>query len=93
MDSNYILSATIKEETTNDELKNVCQIEHIRHRSFANFISNLMGGLTAYTECVFLMKCYFMCLIYNTYSLSFALCKTLRSPCLFKFFDLYLLIQ
>ncbi|WP_291529430.1 transposase [Bacteroides sp. UBA939] len=36
-------------ETINDELKNICQIEHTRHRSFANFISNLIGGLTAYT--------------------------------------------
>lgn len=36
-------------ETINDELKNICQIEHTRHRSLANFISNLIGGLTAYT--------------------------------------------
>jgi len=36
-------------ETTNDELKNICQIEHTHHRSFANFISNLIGGHTAYT--------------------------------------------
>lgn len=36
-------------ETINDELKNICQIEHTRHRSFDNFISNLIGGLTAYT--------------------------------------------
>lgn len=36
-------------ETINDELKNICQIEHTRHRSFASFISNLIGGLTAYT--------------------------------------------
>lgn len=27
-------------ETLNDELKNICQIEHARHRSFANFIIN-----------------------------------------------------
>lgn len=36
-------------ETINDELKNICQIEHTRHRSFANFILNLIGRLTAYT--------------------------------------------
>ena len=36
-------------ESVNDELKNICQIEHTRHRCFANFISNLIGGLTAYT--------------------------------------------
>lgn len=36
-------------ETINDELKNISQIEHTKHRSFANFISNLIGRLTAYT--------------------------------------------
>jgi hypothetical protein len=36
-------------ESVNDELKNICQIEHTRHRCFANFISNLIGGITAYT--------------------------------------------
>jgi hypothetical protein len=35
-------------ETVNDELKNICQIEHTRHRSFENFISNLISGLIAY---------------------------------------------
>lgn len=25
-------------ETLNDELKNICQIEHTKHSSFANFI-------------------------------------------------------
>jgi len=35
-------------ETVNDELKNMCQIEHTRHRSFDNFISNLLSGLIAY---------------------------------------------
>ena len=36
-------------ETINDELKNMCQIEHSRHRSVANFISNLLAGLAAYS--------------------------------------------
>lgn len=36
-------------ETINDELKNICQIAHTRHRSFANFISNLIGGLMPYS--------------------------------------------
>jgi hypothetical protein len=31
-------------ETVNDELKNICQIEHIRHRSFTNFVINLIAG-------------------------------------------------
>ena len=36
-------------ETVNDELKNICQIEHSRHRSFTNFTSNLVAGLIAYS--------------------------------------------
>lgn len=32
-------------ETVNDELKNVCQTEHTRHRSVGNFVVNLMVGL------------------------------------------------
>ncbi|MCD6202686.1 MAG: hypothetical protein J7K46_12855 [Bacteroidales bacterium] len=36
-------------ETINDELKNICQIEHSRHRSVVNFISNLISGLLAYS--------------------------------------------
>jgi DDE family transposase len=35
-------------ETINDQLKNVCQIEHSRHRSPLNFLVNLMAGLIAY---------------------------------------------
>lgn len=36
-------------ETINDELKNICQVEHSRHRSFGNFISNLLAGLVTYS--------------------------------------------
>jgi len=36
-------------ETVNDELKNICQIEHSRHRSFANFLTNLISGIIAYS--------------------------------------------
>lgn len=36
-------------ETVNDELKNICQVEHSRHRSFVNFIVNLIAGLAAYS--------------------------------------------
>lgn len=35
-------------ETINDKLKNICSIEHSRHRSFGNFITNLIAGLIAY---------------------------------------------
>jgi hypothetical protein len=36
-------------ETVNDELKNICQVEHSRHRSFGNFIVNMLAGLMAYS--------------------------------------------
>ena len=35
-------------ETINDELKNICQIEHSRHRGTANFLMNLLAGIAAY---------------------------------------------
>ncbi len=37
-------------ETINDQLKNISQIEHSRHRSVANFMVNLVAGLIAYTH-------------------------------------------
>jgi hypothetical protein len=36
-------------ESVNDQLKNISQIEHSRHRSVANCFVNLLGGLIAYT--------------------------------------------
>ena len=36
-------------ETVNDQLKNISQIEHSRHRSPQNFLINLLAGLSAYT--------------------------------------------
>lgn len=35
-------------ETINDQLKNISQIEHSRHRSVNNFVINLIAGLVAY---------------------------------------------
>lgn len=35
-------------ETINDQLKNISQIEHSRHRSPVNFLVNLVAALTAY---------------------------------------------
>jgi hypothetical protein len=32
-----------------DQLKNISQIEHSRHRSVANCFVNLLAGLVAYT--------------------------------------------
>ncbi len=37
-------------ETINDQLKNISQIEHSRHRSPMNFLVNLVSGLIAYTH-------------------------------------------
>ena len=41
-------------ETVNDELKNIAQVEHSRHRCFDNFIVNMLGAIAAY--CVFPKK-------------------------------------
>lgn len=35
-------------ETVNDELKNIAQTEHSRHRSFNNFIANSLSAIAAY---------------------------------------------
>ncbi len=35
-------------EYVNDELKNICKLQHIRHRSVSNFLMNTMGALSAY---------------------------------------------
>lgn len=36
-------------ETVNDQLKNISQIEHSRHRSLWNFLGNVAAGLIAYS--------------------------------------------
>jgi hypothetical protein len=36
-------------ETVNDQLKNISQVEHTRHRSLWNFLGNVAAGLIAYT--------------------------------------------
>ena len=36
-------------ETVNDELKNICQAEHTRHRSIAGFLLNLISAIAAYS--------------------------------------------
>jgi len=36
-------------ETINDQLKNICHIEHSRQRSPVNFRVNLIAGLISYT--------------------------------------------
>jgi hypothetical protein len=46
-------------ETVNDELKNIAQVEHSRHRSFEHFMVNLLGALDAY--CFFPKKPCILC--------------------------------
>ncbi len=36
-------------ESVNDQLKNISQIEHSRHRSIYNFMANIVTALIAYT--------------------------------------------
>jgi hypothetical protein len=36
-------------ETINDQLKNIFDLEHSRHRSLTNYLSNIMAGLVAYS--------------------------------------------
>jgi hypothetical protein len=35
-------------ECVNDQLKNISQIEHTRHRSVWNFMANILAALCAY---------------------------------------------
>ena len=36
-------------ETVNDQLKNICQLEHTRHRSLTHGVVNVLAALIAYT--------------------------------------------
>ena len=46
-------------ETVNDELRNISQVEHSRHRTFDNFIVNLLGAIAAY--CCFSKEAVYQC--------------------------------
>ena len=35
-------------EMVNDELKNICQAEHTRHRSIGGFLLNIISAIAAY---------------------------------------------
>lgn len=37
-------------ETVNDQLKNISQVEHPRHRSIWNFLVNMLSGIAAYSH-------------------------------------------
>jgi len=41
MTDKIILGKRVLIESVNDELKNICLIEHSRHRGFINFLTNL----------------------------------------------------
>ena len=45
---NELLSRRGLIETVNDQLKNLHQIEHSRHRSVNNFMVNIMAAVVAY---------------------------------------------
>ena len=44
----YLLKKRFIIETVIDQWKNLLSIDHTRHRSIANFLVNIMGGLVAY---------------------------------------------
>jgi Transposase DDE domain len=48
LNDRLLLRKRVLIETINDQLKNVSQIEHGRHRSPANFLVNVLAGLIAY---------------------------------------------
>jgi transposase len=48
LNDKLLLRKRVLIETINDQLKNISQIEHTRHRSPANFLVNVLAGLLAY---------------------------------------------
>jgi len=48
LEDKFLLRKRAIIETINDQLKNISQIEHTRHRSPLNFLVNLVAGLIAY---------------------------------------------
>jgi transposase len=48
LNDKLLLRKRVLIETINDQLKNISQIEHSRHRSPANFLVNVLAGLIAY---------------------------------------------
>ncbi|GAB4370999.1 MAG: hypothetical protein Kow00121_12190 [Elainellaceae cyanobacterium] len=49
LDEKILLRKRSLSETVNDQLKNISQIEHTRHRSITGFMANVLGALIAYT--------------------------------------------
>ena len=69
-------------ETVNDELKNIAQIEHSRHRSFSNFIANSLSAIAVY--CFFEKKPAIEVNFINDGLLSFAFMSNLRQDNVFS---------
>ena len=40
---------TVNDESDSYRMKNICQVEHTRHRSVAGFILNIISAITAYS--------------------------------------------
>jgi len=49
MEDKLLLRKRAVIESVNDFLKNICQVEHTRHRSKVNFMVNLLAALAAYS--------------------------------------------
>jgi len=45
-----LLRKRVLVETVNDQLKNISQLEHTRHRSVGNFFVNALAAIAAYTQ-------------------------------------------
>lgn len=45
----YCFEREVLSKLYNDQIKNICQIEHSRHRSIDNFYVNILGALIAYS--------------------------------------------
>ena len=48
MKNKLLLKKRTLVETVIDQLKNICCIDHTRHRSYKNFLVNILGGLISY---------------------------------------------
>lgn len=48
LNEKLLLRKRVLIETVNDQLKNISQIEHSRHRSIGNFLVNVLAGIIAY---------------------------------------------
>lgn len=50
MKDKMLLRKRVLVETVNDQLKNISQLEHTRHRSIGNFFVNALGAIAAYAR-------------------------------------------